>query len=551
MSFSSNSTQQISFEDSCNTLTKREKRILENSWADNFSKYVFPDIDENRFAVLYSSNTASRPNTPVNVIVGALFLKEMFGDTDDELLESILFDVRYQVALHTTSNIEQPFSDRTLSRFRERLYNYEVETGVDLIKQEVESLSCKFVKLLKINPQMKRMDSVMVSSSCKRMARLEIIYTCVSNMVKAINKTGEFGMLTKNLMQYLDKDDENNTLYRITGEQVETHLEQVISDATYLMELCGEAYEDLKEYQLLKRMMKEQTINANGKTKVKPKTEITTDSLQNPSDEDATFREKAGEKYKGYVGNFVETFDENGAIITSFDYQQNTHSDIAFCKEVIEELGKQEDPVTLIADGAYGSVETVQLAQANNIELVTTALTGKSPDEIVANFSIDETTKTMAACPAGHAPTDCKYKENIDTYRAHFDKTTCKNCPYHDRCGVVFQKKTALVRVSSKTVQRASYLKKLSTEEYQTVKNKRNGVEGIPSVLRRRYGVDHMPVRGLLCSKCWYNLKIGAINVMRVLAAALLRFVCTIIPHLTNIKNTFGSFSFFNYASCI
>jgi len=229
MSFSSNSTQQISFEDSCNTLTKREKRILENSWADNFSKYVFPDIDENRFAVLYSSNTASRPNTPVNVIVGALLLKEMFGDTDDELLESILFDVRYQVALHTTSNIEQPFSDRTLSRFRERLYNYEIETGVDLIKLEVESLAGKFVKLLKINPQMKRMDSVMVSSSCKRMARLEIIYSCVSNMVKTINKTGEFGMLTKNLMQYLDKDDENNTLYRITVEQVETHLEQVIN----------------------------------------------------------------------------------------------------------------------------------------------------------------------------------------------------------------------------------------------------------------------------------------------------------------------------------
>jgi hypothetical protein len=68
-------------------------------------------------------------------------------------------------------------------------------------------------------------------------------------MVKTINKTGEFGMLTKNLMQYLDKDDENNTLYRITVEQVETHLEQVINDATSLMELCGEAYEDLKECQ--------------------------------------------------------------------------------------------------------------------------------------------------------------------------------------------------------------------------------------------------------------------------------------------------------------
>ena len=539
MSFATNRIQQLRFDDSCNFLTERENGILKNSWATAFSKYIFPFINEKRFAVLYSSTAASRPNTPVNVVVGALLLKEMFGSTDDELLEQILFDVRYQVALNTTSDTEQPVSDRTLSRFRERLYNYEVETGIDIMKQEVESLAGKFVKMLKINPQMKRMDSVMVSSSCKKMARLEILYTCVSNMVKAINNTGEAGILTKNLMRYLNKGDENNTLYRTPGEQVGTELERVAADAVGLLELCGEAYEDLKEYQLLKRVVKEQTIDENGKIKVKPKAEITTDSLQNPSDEDATFREKAGEKHKGYVGNFVETFDENGAIITSFDYQQNTHSDIAFCKEVIEELGKQEETVILIADGAYGSMETAHLAEENNIELITTALIGKAPDELLADFSIDETTKTINSCPAGYKPDDCKYKEDTDTYRAHFDKTTCQNCPYHDRCGVVFQKKTALVRVSSKTIQRAAYLKKLSTEEYQTVKNKRNGVEGIPSILRRRYGVDHMPVRGLLRSKCWYNLKIGAINVMRVLAVALFYLFLALIFVTVNLNQKF------------
>ena len=504
MSFATNSVQQIRIDDSCNTLTEREKGILKNSWATAFSEYIFSYINEERFSVLYSNNTASRPNTPVNVVVGALLLKEMFGSTDNELLEQILFDVRYQVALHTTSGEEQPFSDRTLSRFRERLYNYEVETGIDLMKREMETLAGKFVRLLKINPQMKRKDSVMVSSSCKKMARLEIMYTCVSNMVKTVNSTGETGILSKNLMRYLDKEDENNRLYRITGEQVGTRLEEVASDAVKLLELCGEAYHDLKEYQLLKRVVEEQTIDENGKIKVKPKTEITTDSLQNPLDEDATYREKAGKKHKGYVGNFVETFDEKKAIITSFDYQRNTYSDIAFCKEVIEELGRQEETVTLIADGAYGSVEMARLAQENNIELVTTALIGKAPDVIIAEFAIDETARTIITCPAGYAPTDCKYKEIIDTYRAHFEKNTCQHCSYRDRCGVVFQKKTALIRVSGKTIHRATYLKKLSTKEYQVIANKRNGVEGIPSVLRRRYGVDHMPVRGLLRSKCWF-----------------------------------------------
>jgi hypothetical protein len=96
---------------------------------------------------------------PVNVVVVALLLKEMFGSTDEELLEQMLFNVRYQVALHTTSDIEQSVSDRTLNRFRERLYNYETKTGIYLMKQEMEALVGKFVKLLKINPQIRRIDS--------------------------------------------------------------------------------------------------------------------------------------------------------------------------------------------------------------------------------------------------------------------------------------------------------------------------------------------------------------------------------------------------------
>lgn len=76
----------------------------------NFADKVFPAIDENIFSVLYSKK-ASRPNTPVNVIVGALILKEALNVTDDEIVEAMAFDIRYQYALHTTSFEEQPISD--------------------------------------------------------------------------------------------------------------------------------------------------------------------------------------------------------------------------------------------------------------------------------------------------------------------------------------------------------------------------------------------------------------------------------------------------------
>ncbi|WP_434643961.1 hypothetical protein PQ692_05630 [Thermoanaerobacterium thermosaccharolyticum] len=56
--------------------------------------------------------------------------------------------------------------------------------------------------------------------------------------------------------------------------------------------------------------------------------------------------------------------------------------------------------------------------------------------------------------------------------------------------------------------------KKMSTEEYSVFQKIRNGVEGIPSILRRNYHVDTMPVREFInfCTcirKIWYNIIIA------------------------------------------
>ena len=88
------SMQQMSFLDSYNTLTDREKKFLEKSWAKYFAEHIFPKIDERPYAVLYSGKD-SRPNTPVNIQIGALIIKEFKGLSDDELLEALMFDIRF------------------------------------------------------------------------------------------------------------------------------------------------------------------------------------------------------------------------------------------------------------------------------------------------------------------------------------------------------------------------------------------------------------------------------------------------------------------------
>lgn len=282
MAFVKNEYQQVKLTDILNHHTERELKRIENSWAKDFAEVVFPAINEERFSVLYSDNDASRPNTPVNILVGAMLLQERFGHSDEEITDCVILDPRYRHALHTTSFDEVPFSDRSLSRFRERLYKYELETGINLIKLEMESLADIFTRISNMRTDLKRMDSVMVSSSCKNMARLELFYTCVQNMVVLIHRTGETTMLSERFVRYLEKDDKNNTIYRCTPDSSSNRLEIIIQDALILLGLCKDGYEEFSEYIALSRVINDQTNDEEGVIKLKENKDVSSRSLHKP-----------------------------------------------------------------------------------------------------------------------------------------------------------------------------------------------------------------------------------------------------------------------------
>ena len=517
MAFRTNSEQQISIDDSFNRLTPRVQKLIMNSWANDFATIVFPAINEERFSVLYSSDPASRPNTPVNFTVGALMLKEYNHLTDDELMESILCDVRYQYALHTTSCEEQPISDRTLSRFRERLYEYERSTGIDLLKAEMESLAEIYADTMNLRRNVRRMDSLMVASRCKTMSRLEIIYACVSNVIRLLHRLGMDEYIPSEMEHYLDDEDRNKIIYHAKGDECSSRLEQILRDAATLRDaLCGDEWLDFSEYQLLVRVLDEQArFDENGAVRAKDKTEIKADSLQNPFDPDATYREKAGKSHKGYVGNIVETIDDDGnSVISSFQYEQNNHSDSEFMSEYLESqpAAEKDEHQTVIADGAYASYENSKQAEGKNIDLVPTALTGKETDEIFAEFELSDDKTEVTRCPMGYTPVKQTYYEKKNLIRAQFGKECCEGCPHRERCKGKPQRKTYAVYVSATMVYRAAQSCRMSSEEYKTLARKRNAIEGVMSVLRRRYRVDEIPVAGHIRSKMFFSLKVGAYN---------------------------------------
>lgn len=513
MSFRTNSYQQLSFTDSFGGLTSREQKALERSWAKVFAEDIFPAINEEPFRVLYSSG-ASRPNAPVNVCIGALIIKEIFGISDDEVVENLMLDPRYQYAFHTTSCEEQPLSDKTLSRFRKRCYDHESIYGVDLLHDCITGLGTKIAKLMDINPRIKRMDSMMIAANIRKLSRIELLYTCVAKLVIYLHKN-QCDDLIKGMEHYCDPNDYNKTFYYNTESETANQLSVILKDADKLLSACKAEYDDVTEYQLLVRCLSEQTVVEEASRRLRTKEDggFHSEMLQNPSDPDATFRTKAGKEYQGYAANLEETVGKNGSVITDYQYEQNTYSDSQFLKDSLGRTETQDEEITMITDGAYSGKENHDLAAEKNIRLVNTDLSGKPVDDILADFVINEKGTKVLRCPAGYEPKSCGYTgTKSQQFHVSFQRDQCANCPNKERCKAKIHKRVSSVTVSVKAHERAKQQRFMGTEEFRNLFKIRNGVETVPSLLRRQYHADRMPVRGLIRGRFFFGCKIGAIN---------------------------------------
>ena len=367
-----------------------------------------------------------------------------------------MFDIRYQYALHTTSFQEQPVSKNSLTNFRAAVYSYNQEHGVDLIQEEIESHAQQFSKLLKIEGKTIRMDSLMVSSSCRKLSRLEIIYSTVARLIKVIDKNAT---LAENFKPYLEEGHYNDTIYRSRDKDLNSKIKRVLKDGLKLYSLYkNKEISKTEEFKLLSRMLKEQTQKGS----IKSSKTISPDSLQNPTDPDATYRKKGKKKHIGYTANIVEKFDAKNRMITGYDLQKNTYSDQKFAKDAIKRLDKE---TTLLVDGTYYSEDIAKKAEAKGIKMVPANLVGGGKNSNGDKFEIDEKEHLVKKCPSGHKPIHSTFKEG--SYRAHFNQKHCNNCPLRKDCLVIEQKKSYLFKVSETKLHRCQLITKMGTSEYQ------------------------------------------------------------------------------------
>lgn len=131
---------------------------------------------------------------------------------------------------------------------------------------------------------------------------------------------------------------------------------------------------------------------------------------------------------------------------------------------------------------------------------------GRKTDLCKWQFVINEDTNTITHCPMGQSPKKCTYwNHEGGTFRLTMEKEKCFSCPFRDRCGIKFYKKVAHIQIQKSTIHLANYKLLLLTPEYKAYAHILNGVEAIPSLLRRKYRFDCIPVHAYVRTKLSFS----------------------------------------------
>ena len=490
-----------------NALPEKHRVRLEQSWAGVFYRELFCRIKEEAFAELYSK-VPSRPNTPVNVLVGLEVLKAGFGWSDEELYDHYVFDVQVRYALGCRDLQEGEFELRTLYNFRQRLSQYNQEKGVNLIEETFEDITDQQIIELKVNTGTQRMDSTQIASNIMGMSRLQLLVEGLQRLWRVLSEENQ-QEYQERLGKYV-KSGSGQYVYRVKGQDaIAKHTLEVGQVIHWLLAKTKAAHENAIAYQVLERLFQDNFNLEQEWVEVKPNEQIGAGCLQSVDDLEATFRRKGSATYKGYVANLSQTCDKENPVqlITKVQVASNNVDDANLLAEAAPDLKDRTDIHTLYVDGAYGSLVTDEVLNEKQIEMIQTGIRGKAPakDKLSLSefeFAVTEEGKPLSViCPNGQ---DVLVEPGRTTgYFARFNPQICTACRLRDCCRAKPGKRDPdfKLRFIQKEVNRARRRRR-SEKAHQPGKNPRAAVEAVMRSVKHPFRSGKLPVRGLFRVTC-------------------------------------------------
>jgi len=503
-------------------LPAKRRQRLENSWAGVFYREFFCRLKEEAFAVLYA-DCPSRPNIPVNVLVGMEALKSGFGWSDEELYDHFLFDVQVRYALGYRDLHEGDFELRTLYNFRQRLSQYQQETGENLLAQALEAITDQQLVAFKVRSGVQRMDSTQIASNILDMSRLQLLVEGVHRLHRLLS-TAEQEALAEWFAPYLP-GSAGQYVYRIKGPAATAEAIQRVGPVLYRL-LCEleATYGQHPVYQVVQRLFGEHFSLQEQEVQTKGNQELSAGSLQSLDDLEATFRRKGREEYKGYVANVTETCDPENPLqlITKVQVAANNRDDADLLAAALPDLKERTAVETLYTDGGFGSPAADEECARQRVEQIQTGLRGAVPDPThlsLADFGIEQAedgVPTALTCPAGQR--SVVEAGRSTGFIAPFDPQQCQACPFQQQRRCRARPRRLDPRfVLYFTQQEIHWARRRQRyrRNQQADKNLRVAVEATVRSLKHPFGAQ-WPVRGLFRMTDMLVASAAMVNVRRI-----------------------------------
>jgi len=517
-----NHPNQLNIFDPWDFLTPKRRQMLDDGWPGIFREHILPSIPVDKIAKHFNASFG-RPTKELYSMLGTLILQQAFDLTDEQTVQQYAFNIQWHYSLNISeeSDAAKYISLKTLWNDRNIIIQNDLES--DIFNAGTDKLARAF----NVNIDKQRLDSVHIKSNMRRLGRIGIFSHSIHKFLANLKRghQDQFNIIDKKIIdKYLSKND-LGCFSRVKPSESKKTLTDVSRDLFDLVQQfkgCSEVTA-MHTYQLLKRVLKEHcnlTDDKENPVELKKPKEISSDSLQNPSDPDATY---SGHKGQGYQVQVMETYcddekqkEKSLNLITHVDIEPAHNSDANALIPAIESAEKRNlKPEELIADSLYGSDDNCEHAKEHDVELITPTMGAVSEDKLcLSDFQFSKKGEIIA-CPQGHAPAIVRKKKRVSIGFASHD---CQNCPMLSMCPVKKGKKYYYLRFTDKEMRIAKRRIYEQSDKFKDRYRWRAGVEATMSEYDRRTGVKQLRVRGLKAVMFCATLKALAVNIFRAAA---------------------------------
>ena len=485
--------------------SKREKLADPKAWHNLFHKHIVSQVDEARFADLFDA-TQGRPNAPVRILLGMIFLKEGYQWSDEELFEQCGYNLLVMRALGLVNLDEQVPAPSTYYLFKQQVFAYDIANGVDLVGQVYDELTQDQAHHFGVRADYIRMDSKLFGSNIANCCRLQLIVGCLRAFWKALEPDQRQRAVAsdRRILDALLEKKPHQVVYSLKETEKAGKLQQL----GLVLDRLVRRYRDSggTGYEQITRIFREQYTVVSEQIVLKQPKDVAATSLQSPHDVDATYCVKPGQKVWGYRASVTETCNPDGLnLITDVQVAPATHSDPQFVVPAIE---KTESVVGAVReasmDGSYHHPANQEYA-ANSQNKKTLHIAGMPG--YASRFTYEYTDQGVAVVDTRTGERQIAAEYRPGKYRIIFEKRYC----FTD------------ARIKS-------YLQRKKVDEMpDEVRMRRNNVEATIYHLSCRLRKSKSRYRGLPANRLWAISRAVWVNLIRSrnhLSSPLLAPVC-------------------------